>query len=600
MSDEELVTLVQRRPGSTDGAGRPVAPSTPDTFDDARYRRERLLGEGGMGRVHLVEDAVIGRHVALKELTSESYSDESARKRFYREALVQGQLEHPSVVPVYDVGVGSDGSPFFTMKRVRGHTLDEIVSELAAGGPSKFTQGKLVTAFAQLCLAVHYAHERGVVHRDIKPANVMLGRYGEVYLLDWGIAKVATEAVTDVVGAGPDDNARTQVGDVVGSLVTMAPEQAAGREVDRRADVYALGAVLFELLTLEPLHPIAGARDMLRAIVAGVESRPSVRRPDRSVAPELEEIIVAATKRDPGERTPTALALHDALQAYLEGDRDLALRRAGSIAHAEQARVAAEAALGPEGSDQLRERALRDVGKALALDPENHAALEILVRLLMTPPKTIPREVHEEQERNLQRALRRGGVAAAAFYAMILLWGVWSWFLGPRDMWFFAIAQIGWALALGASVVLAKTRSIPWLVVTFLFGIATSVWVTTSFGPFLIVPTMISVHAMGFALIRKRGLRIAVVAAACFAWILSVIGGAVGLFPDVVRVTASGVVMELPWSKLDSGGFLLYLFFAGVAAVVAPAMVVASQQNAWFRTDLQTRLQAWQLSRLVG
>src|SRR5262249_46992441 len=156
--------------------------ATEDAFD-GRYRGATLLGRGGMGEVRLCRDARIGRDVALKVMRGPSADPD----RFVREAPVQGQLEHPRVGPGDDGGRDPQGSFFFTMKRVRGQSLRQVLDAARAGG---VPQRRLVSAIASVCLAVDFAHHRGVVHRDLKPANVMLGDFGEVYVLDWGVAKV--------------------------------------------------------------------------------------------------------------------------------------------------------------------------------------------------------------------------------------------------------------------------------------------------------------------------------------------------------------------------------------------------------------------------
>jgi serine/threonine-protein kinase len=189
---------------------------------EQRYRQDRVLGEGGMGIVTLCRDERIGRSVALKVLRHEG-ADDDAQRRFLREAQLQGQLEHPAVVPVYDIATRADGSLFFTMKRVRGVTLQEIIAGLYSGDAAvaaKYPRHRLLGAFAQVCLAIEFAHRRGVVHRELQPSNVMLGDFGEVYVLDWGIAKLADgdaeerSSATDLA-AFPD--AATQTGAVLGN-----------------------------------------------------------------------------------------------------------------------------------------------------------------------------------------------------------------------------------------------------------------------------------------------------------------------------------------------------------------------------------------------
>src|SRR6185436_15579595 len=215
-----------------------------------RYREHGLLGRGGMGEIMLVEDAAIGREIAVKTIAAKLAGSRSMRERFLREVRIQGQLEHPSIVPVYDVGVDASGNDYFTMKRIAGRTLATVLRALAAndaGARQEFPRNALLAVFRQICLAIAFAHSRGAIHRDLKPANVMVGDFGEVYVLDWGIARLATE---------PDPPPSDE--QVLGTPGYMAPEQLEDpAQADDRSDVYALGAILFEILALEPWHPAA-------------------------------------------------------------------------------------------------------------------------------------------------------------------------------------------------------------------------------------------------------------------------------------------------------------------------------------------------------
>ncbi|MCK6593447.1 MAG: serine/threonine protein kinase, partial [Polyangiaceae bacterium] len=160
---------------------------------EQRYELITVLGTGGMGEVRLCKDRLIGRSVAMKVMHDELAAQSDLRERFLREVRIQGQLEHPSIVPVYDIGVDSKGGILFTMKRIRGMTLDTVLDGLRAGNAelsARYSRRKLLVAFSSVCLAVDFAHQRGVIHRDIKPENIILGDFGEVYVLDWGIAKV--------------------------------------------------------------------------------------------------------------------------------------------------------------------------------------------------------------------------------------------------------------------------------------------------------------------------------------------------------------------------------------------------------------------------
>jgi len=355
---------------------------------DERYEGDALLGKGGMGNVTLAADEQIGRHIAMKILHAKYRENESATTRFVREARVQGQLEHPAIVPVYDLGVNPEGHPYFTMKRVRGVTLQDVLKRLREDDPAvlaRYTRRRLLAAFSQVCVAVDFAHQRGVVHRDIKPANVMLGDYGEVYLLDWGIARVrqSEDLVDEGLTPDPTDTpaGATLPGVTLGTPGYMSPEQAHGdhERVGPAADVYALGAILFELLTFAPLHPRGSMQAVMLSTVHGVESRPSIRAPQYEVPPELDDLVVDATALRVSDRLPSARGMHEAIERYLDGERDEDARRTLSQREAALAERAAARATSREGTLEDRREAMRAIGRALALDPENSDALRSMV-----------------------------------------------------------------------------------------------------------------------------------------------------------------------------------------------------------------------------
>ncbi|MCW5807732.1 MAG: serine/threonine protein kinase, partial [Deltaproteobacteria bacterium] len=284
----------------------------------AGYRFADVIGRGGMGEVVAAHDVRIGRDIAIKRLHGTPSA--AALARFLREARIQARLEHPAIPPVHELGVDADGRPYFAMKRLAGTTLAE---RLAAGAPTP----QLLRAFAEVCRAIDLAHARGVIHRDLKPANIVLGDYGEVHLIDWGIAReLDREDVRGGDGADAGETAPglTREGAVLGTPGYMAPEQVRGDDVGRPADVYALGAILFELLARETLHP--PGKEALITTLTGTPDTPSQRRPDLAIPPELDAICHAALADEPGER-PTAHALAGAIEKYLDGDRDHARRR---------------------------------------------------------------------------------------------------------------------------------------------------------------------------------------------------------------------------------------------------------------------------------
>src|SRR5262245_5971035 len=228
-----------------------------------RYTLGDELARGGMGVIYRAPDTVLIREVAVKVL-QEKYSPESrAAVRFYGEARITGQLQHPSIPPVHDLGTLTDGRPFLAMKLIKGQTLEALLK--ARPEPSS-ERGRFVSVFEHICQALAYAHSHDVIHRDLKPANVMVGAFGEVQVMDWGLAKVlgaqgtqggdpqATSGATQVGSQRDTDGSFTQAGSVLGTPAYMPPEQAiaAATEIDARSDVFGLGAILAVILTGQP------------------------------------------------------------------------------------------------------------------------------------------------------------------------------------------------------------------------------------------------------------------------------------------------------------------------------------------------------------
>jgi serine/threonine-protein kinase len=325
---------------------------------------------------------------------------------------------------VYDTGIDAQGRLFFSMKRISGQTLEAILSSLSKNDPdavAKWSLAKLLGVFRHVCLAVDYAHSRGVVHRDLKPANVMVGDYGEVYVLDWGVAKVLSEL--QLRGPTTSIGVTTLHGEILGTPGYMAPEQLGNAvAADERSDVYSLGAMLFQILTLESLHTGQTGQELLRSTRRGADARARSRAPARDVPPELEAACVRATSIDAAKRFQRVHELTEAVERYAEGDRDLELRRRLAQQHTESAEAAAMLALaGGPNANAERVRALGEAGRAFALDPNASGALETIVKLLQSPPDELPREVQKEIEREETRVWAYAAQGAAYVYAGFLL-----------------------------------------------------------------------------------------------------------------------------------------------------------------------------------
>ena len=436
----------------------------------AGYELRELLGRGGMGEVLLAHDDEIGRDVAIKRMRRADPTEE-AETRFLREAKVQARLQHPSIVPVHELGRDASGRPYFTMKRLVGRTLEELRGD---------SLQRLLRAFVDVCLAIEFAHEHGVIHRDIKPTNIMLGDFGEVYVLDWGVARVVDEtanpSVRDIASDGD-----TQVGAVMGTPGYMAPEQALGYALGPAIDIYALGCVLFEILTCEPLHP-RGTGGAANAIAHPTEA-PSARRPDLAIAPELDAACIAALAEDPADR-PSARELAQRIQDYLDGDRDLERRRELAAAQLARAREALAS-----GDPALRADAVHAAGRALALDPASSEAADLVAALIVEPPRVLPPALIDslaEADRAAHRVRARTAMfaflAVLAMIAVVPFVEVRSW---PLLIGFFS------ATACMAGISWMSWRSgIPAVGVGLAMTFVTTLFASRIASPFMLTPVI--------------------------------------------------------------------------------------------------------------
>ncbi|MEO7732866.1 MAG: protein kinase [Kofleriaceae bacterium] len=294
--------------GSGDGEVDRLAADDPD-----RYEQVNEHARGGLGRVVRAVDRRLGRTVAVKELLRHDPGNEA---RFMREAMITARLEHPGIVPVHEAGRWPNGDPYYVMKLVEGRTLKELICETAT---VRERLGLLPHVIA-VADAVGYAHSEGVIHRDLKPSNVIVGSFGETIVVDWGLARdrkrdlpEPSEELITAAGSG----VTTVSGKVVGTPAYMSPEQARGDVVDERADVYALGAVLYEVLAGTPPHADSTPQAVLDRVIAG-PPRP-LSMVVSSVPDELCTIVRKAMARDPDARYPNAVALAEDLRRFTTG-----------------------------------------------------------------------------------------------------------------------------------------------------------------------------------------------------------------------------------------------------------------------------------------
>lgn len=282
---------------------------------DPRYEVLERLGRGGMGGVYRVEDRLLGRQVALKVVHDALPPD--VAERMLREARILARLEHPGIVPIHDAGRLPDGRLYCMMKLVEGRRLDTL------GGDALPVTDR-VRILMRVCETVAFAHSQGVLHRDLKPENVMVGEFGEVLVLDWGVAKAsalpggpeASSLAADsqyTPESGSGSSVATACGAIIGTTAYMSPEQSRGEaaRLDERSDVYGLGGVLYYLLTGRAPHADGGS--------AGAIVPPRVR--NRSIARALESVCLRALEADPQRRYASARAMHDDLGRYLLGQR---------------------------------------------------------------------------------------------------------------------------------------------------------------------------------------------------------------------------------------------------------------------------------------
>lgn len=566
-----------------------------------RYHDRESLGRGGMGEVRRCADMLVGRDVAFKCMHAGAGA---GRERFLDEARMQARLEHPSIVPVYDMGTDADGSPWFTMRRIDGVTLEHVLAELAAeqaDARERFGRRRLLGDFVRVCQAVAYAHRQGVVHRDIKPSNIILTDDGGVYLLDWGIATSLGASVPEPLEPLEPSRStpatRSDLRPIVGTLGYMPPELLTAPDAtpDGRADVYALGATLYEILTLAPLHRRESPAQLVAATLEGVDARASLRALGAEVPPELEAVCRRATATAATDRYADVPEMIAEIEAYLDGDRDLSARRALAQEHATRAERGLAA-----GSDlESRAAAMREAGRALALDPECTAALRVITQLMLEPPREIPREVARQLRRtdahNARALARLGLLARMAMLALLvplLAMGVRSWPLLVG----LAVLTVVSAIDAIRGIRASDGRGVPLQVQlgnALLLGALATVT-----GPFIAVPVLATASTAMFVLAGTRNLRLVL-------WL----GGAPILVPFVLdqlslipsTMVASGDALTiLPWMvSFPPGPTYAFIMLATLTGMVVAVRSMANVRDRLAEARREQLMQAWHLRQLV-
>ncbi|HUS29771.1 MAG TPA: protein kinase [Kofleriaceae bacterium] len=549
------------------------------------YAFGAVIGRGGVGEVVAAHDLRMGRDVAIKRLRTTSPSADEVN-RFLREARIQARLDHPAIPPVHELGAGPDGKPFFTMKKLVGQTLSEL---LAAPEPNR---PRLLRAFVEVCQALDFAHARGVVHRDLKPGNIMLGDYGDVYVLDWGLARVVGEAITEVV-TDDIDSLDLKSGDILGTPGYMAPEQLQRvGDTGRPADIYALGSILFELLAGEPLHP-RGPTAIASTVGNEAVTSAAKRRPDRAVPPELDAICVAMLTVDPTTR-PTARRVADRVQAYLDGDRDVARRKTMAVDLVWSARA--------QMNEGNRADAMRAAGRALALDPESTGAAELVTALMLEPPKEPPAELkmalRDAEDTGVRRHARTAILAylAIASFLPIAMWnGIRKW-----DV-VLAVFVVAIVMAAGAFHIMRRGQPSNAFMMLYAFGNALLLGVLTRLaGPFTFVPALscvVIMSVMAYPLFTVRSWVLIVMIAGGF--MVTIALELNGMLPMTWEIQEGVLISHAGALSLRGDPTLALLISSTVATIVIAGIHAARIYRAGRDARLQLVTQAWHLRQLL-
>jgi serine/threonine-protein kinase len=544
-----------------------------------------VIGRGGIGEVVAAHDLRVGRDVAIKRLRT-SKPTEAEVQRFLREARIQARLDHPAIPPVHELGRDAQGRPYFTMKRLAGVTLSELLAV-----PEQNRQ-RLLRAFVEVCQAIDFAHTRGVVHRDLKPGNIMMGDFGDVYVLDWGLARVVGEAITEIA-TDDIDSLDVKSGDLLGTPGYMAPEQIQRvGDTGRPADVYALGSILFEILAGEPLHP-RGPTAVSSTVGGEAITSAAKRRPDRAVPPELDGLCASMVAMDPHTR-PTARRVAERVQAFLDGDRDVARRRTMAVDLVWVARASM--------NEGRRADAMRFAGRALALDPESQEAAEIVTTLMLQPPDVPPPEVQEAlHAADAQGISKHARTSVLAYVVLASFLPLASW-NGIKD-WNVIIAIFALSCVLGvlALVFVVRPRASFTLLMCYALGNAALMGLMTrAISPWTFVPAITCIIIMSMMAYPQFSSRPWVLISLFVIGFSALIGLEVrGFLEPGWEIRDGMIVMHGMALEITSGSTLMLLFIASVATIVMAGVHAAATYRAGRQAQQQLVMQAWHLQHLL-
>jgi serine/threonine-protein kinase len=503
------------------------------------------------------------------------------------------------------MGVDPSGAPFFVMKRLTGATLYEILDKRRRGQTNpevaaRWSRRLLLSRLVDVCQAIAFAHQRGVVHRDLKPGNIMLGDFGEVYVLDWGVARILDEEAEGDRVIHRDDldsvqrSSETAVGSLLGTPGYMAPEQLRGETIDGRADVYALGCILFEVLVGESALPHGGAA--FEATLSASEHRPRRRAPEAEIAPELDDLCAAATAPGVAERLASADELAAGIQRYLDGDRDLARRRELADGHA----AAAHGLLAQPGS-VARAGAMAEAGRALALDPTHRDAQALIGRLLLERPPEIPAEVEQAVvAARVESAKVQLRTAARTYLAYLALAPVLLFSTIHEPLVLIALGTL--LVSNAALMATVARRSTPVGRVFYLaLGIHGALLAANAvlFSPFLVLPALAATSVAAFVAHPTRSGPVAIVGVHIAALVGPLLAELVGILPRTFA-THGATLAITPWAVEAPAMQLAWVVTAiGATQLVAAALLVLQLRRAEERAQHDVYLNAWHLKQLL-